>query len=76
MTGVLTLLQFLVALLVRLVVGVECECLGAQRAGDRPAIAHALAVVIGDEVGGAVGAAVLAGVHVYEKDGFDKAPLR
>ena len=61
----------------RLVVGVECECLGAQCARDRPAIAHSLAVVVGNEVCGAgVGAAVLARAHVYEKEGFDEAPLR
>ena len=61
----------------RLVVGVECECLGAQRAGDRPSIAHSLAVVVCDEVWGAgIGAAVLAGVHVYGKEGFDNAQGR
>ena len=70
MTGVLTLLQFLVALLVRLVMGVESERLCAQCAGDRPSIAHPLAVVVGNVFGRAgIGATELAGVHVYEKGG-------
>ena len=69
LTGVLTLLQFLVALLVRLVMGVESERLCAQCAGDRPSIAHPLAMVVGNVVGRAgIGATELAGVHVYEKE--------
>ena len=69
LTGVLTLLQFLVALLVRLVMRVESERLCAQGAGDRPSIAHPLAMVVGNVVGRAgIGATELAGVHVYEKE--------
>ena len=61
----------------RLVVGVKCKCLGAQCARDRPAVAHPLAVVVGDEVGGTgVSAAVLARVHIYRVKRFDEVPSR
>lgn len=50
LTGILSLLHLLVALLVSFVVAPEGKGLGAERAGDGPAAAEVLAVLVGPEV--------------------------